>query len=171
MCVLCKCLRTEASAKGQREKQPWLVRQSLLAFTLHHPALPSIHFKFILFLFREDFISFYNQTHVSKTLCRPPPRTNGKITFNISRPVWVNLCVMPTQNSTLGYFFLNLTANVSKHSNSISMKQSIEVCYASIEDPLEEGMATHSSILAWKTPRTEEPGGLHIIGLQRVGHD
>ena len=37
--------------------------------------------------------------------------------------------------------------------------------------PLEEGMATHSSILAWKTPQTEEPGGLHIIGLQRVGHD
>lgn len=68
VCVLCKCLRTEASAKGQTEKQPWLVRQSLLAFTLHHPALPSIHLKFILFLFREYFISFCNQTHVDKTL-------------------------------------------------------------------------------------------------------
>ena len=39
------------------------------------------------------------------------------------------------------------------------------------EDPLEEGMATHSSILVWRTPRTEEPGGLQSIGLQRVGHD
>ena len=39
------------------------------------------------------------------------------------------------------------------------------------EDPLEEGMATHSSILAWRIPWTEEPGGLHIVGLQRVGHD
>ena len=39
------------------------------------------------------------------------------------------------------------------------------------EDPLEEGMATHSSILAWKIPRTEEPGRLQSMGLQRVGRD
>ena len=39
------------------------------------------------------------------------------------------------------------------------------------EDPLEEEMATHSSILAWKTPWREEPGGLQSIGWQRVGHD
>ena len=39
------------------------------------------------------------------------------------------------------------------------------------EDPLEEGMATHSSILAWRIPWTEEPGGLQSIVLQRVGHD
>ena len=36
------------------------------------------------------------------------------------------------------------------------------------EDPLEEGMATHSSILAWRIPRTEGPGGSWSIGLQRV---
>ena len=39
------------------------------------------------------------------------------------------------------------------------------------EDPLEEGMAIHSSILSWRIPRTEEPGGLQFTGLQRVGHD
>ena len=39
------------------------------------------------------------------------------------------------------------------------------------KDPLEEGMATHSSILAWRIPWTLEPGGLQSIGLQRVGHD
>ena len=39
------------------------------------------------------------------------------------------------------------------------------------EDPLEEGMATHSSILAWRIPWTEEPGRLQSTGLQRVGHD
>ena len=39
------------------------------------------------------------------------------------------------------------------------------------EDPLEEGMATLSSILAWRLPRTEEPGGLQSMGSQRVGHD
>ena len=39
------------------------------------------------------------------------------------------------------------------------------------EDPLEEGMATHSSILAWRIPWTEELGGLQSMGSQRVGHD
>ena len=39
------------------------------------------------------------------------------------------------------------------------------------EDPLEEGTATHSSILAWRIPWTEEPGGPQSIGLQRVGHN
>ena len=39
------------------------------------------------------------------------------------------------------------------------------------EEPPEKGMATHSSILAWRTPWTEEPGGLQSIGWQRVRHD
>ena len=39
------------------------------------------------------------------------------------------------------------------------------------EDPLEKGLATHSSILAWRSPWTEEPGGLWSIGSQRVSHD
>ena len=39
------------------------------------------------------------------------------------------------------------------------------------EDALEEGMTTHSSILAWRIPWTEEPGGLRSMGLQRVRHD
>ena len=39
------------------------------------------------------------------------------------------------------------------------------------EDPLEKGMTTHSSVLAWKIPWTEEPGGLQSMVSQRVGHD
>ena len=39
------------------------------------------------------------------------------------------------------------------------------------EDALEKEMATHSSILAWRTPGTGEPGGLPSMGLHRVGHD
>ena len=39
------------------------------------------------------------------------------------------------------------------------------------EDPLEMGMATHSSILAWRIPWTEEPGGLQSVELQRFGHN
>ena len=40
-----------------------------------------------------------------------------------------------------------------------------------LEDSLEEGMATHSSMLAWRVPWTEEPGRLQSMGSQRVGHD
>ena len=39
------------------------------------------------------------------------------------------------------------------------------------EDPLEESLAIHSSILAWRIPRSEEPGGLQSMGSQRAGHD
>ena len=39
------------------------------------------------------------------------------------------------------------------------------------EDSLEKEMATHSSVLAWETPWTEEPGGLQSMGLKRVGHN
>ena len=39
------------------------------------------------------------------------------------------------------------------------------------EDPLEEGMVAHSSILAWRIPRTEEPDRLQFMELQRIGHD
>ena len=41
----------------------------------------------------------------------------------------------------------------------------------SLEDTLEEGMATYSSVLAWSTPWPEEPGGLQSMGPLRVGHD
>ena len=39
------------------------------------------------------------------------------------------------------------------------------------EEPLEKGLATHSSLLAWEIPWTEKPGGLQSKGSQRVGHD
>ena len=39
------------------------------------------------------------------------------------------------------------------------------------EDPLEEGMAAHSSVPAWRIPQTEEPGGLQALGSRRVGQD
>ena len=49
--------------------------------------------------------------------------------------------------------------------------QKTQIQFLEWEGPLEEEMATHSSILAWKVPWTEEPGGLQSIGLQRVEHD
>ena len=53
-----------------------------------------------------------------------------------------------------------MQATQEKHVHSLSR-----------EDPLEKEMATHSSVLAWKIPWTEEPGGLEPLGSQRVGHD
>ena len=50
-------------------------------------------------------------------------------------------------------------------------KQETQVRSLGREDPLEKGMATHSSILAWEIPRTEEPGRLQSMALQRVGHE
>ena len=47
----------------------------------------------------------------------------------------------------------------------------VEVFVIYWEDPLEEGLAVHSCILAWRIPWTEEPGGLQFIGLQRVDHN
>ena len=49
--------------------------------------------------------------------------------------------------------------------------QKMQVQSLGEEDPLEEGMATHSSILAWRIPWTEEPSALQPIGSQIVGHD
>ena len=49
--------------------------------------------------------------------------------------------------------------------------QEIQVQSLGQEDPLEKGMATHSRILTWRIPRTEEPGGLQSMRLQRIGHN
>ena len=54
--------------------------------------------------------------------------------------------------------------------NESAMQEMLEmqVRYLAQEDPLERGKATHSSILVWKIPSTEEPGGLQSKGLQRI---
>ena len=49
--------------------------------------------------------------------------------------------------------------------------QEIQVQSLGQEDPLEKGMATHSSILAWRIPWTEDPGGLQSVWSERVEHD
>ena len=54
---------------------------------------------------------------------------------------------------------------------NLPAKQETQVQSLGWEDPLEKGMATHSSILAWSIPWTEEPGWLQSMGFQRVGHD
>ena len=58
-----------------------------------------------------------------------------------------------------------------KNPPAMQKTQEMWVQFLGGEDSLEEGMATHSSILAWRISWTEEPGGLQSTGLQRVGHD
>ena len=55
----------------------------------------------------------------------------------------------------------------------LPMQETLETWVLSLgqEDLLEETMATHSSILAWRIPWTEKPGGIQSLGSQRVGHD
>jgi len=70
------------------------------------------------------------------------------------------------------YFFYLLMAQwVKKKKINLPAMQKTQVQSLCQEDPLEEGMATHSSILAWKIQWTEEPGRLLPIGLERVRHD
>ena len=54
---------------------------------------------------------------------------------------------------------------------SLPVMQDTQVQSLGWEDALEKGVATHSSVLAWRTPWTEEPGGLQSMGSQRIRHD
>ena len=69
------------------------------------------------------------------------------------------------------YFIILRALLVARTVKSPSAMQDIWVQFLGQEDPLEEGMATYSSILAWRIPWTEEPDGLQSLGSQRVGHD
>ena len=61
-------------------------------------------------------------------------------------------------------------SQVAQTVKNLPAMQETQVRSLGWEDPLEKGMATHSSILAWEIPWTEEPGRLQSMGLQRVGH-
>ena len=58
--------------------------------------------------------------------------------------------------------------SVVKNSSAMQETQEMWVQSLDLEDPLEEGMATHFGILAWEIPWTEEPGGLQSMGSQRI---
>ena len=67
--------------------------------------------------------------------------------------------------------FTTLASLMAQTVKNLPPTQETQNHFLGREDPLEKGMATHSSILAWRIPWTEEPGGLHSIGLQRVRND
>ena len=65
----------------------------------------------------------------------------------------------------------SLEAQMIKNMPEMQETQEMQVRFLGGEGPLEEGMATHSSILAWSIPWTKEPGRLQSIGSHRVRHD
>ena len=69
-------------------------------------------------------------------------------------------------NITLGF----PSGSAVKNLPAMQELQKTQVQSLGQEDSLEKGMATHSSILAWRIPWTEEPGGLQSMGSQRAGH-
>ena len=66
---------------------------------------------------------------------------------------------------------INWASLVVQMVKNLLVKQETQIQSLGQEDALEQEMATHSSILAWKIPWTEEPGGLQSIGSQRARHD
>ena len=83
------------------------------------------------------------------------------------------LCSPPSSVYSFNYHssYLPLDSLVVQMVKSLPTMQETWVQSLDQEDPLEKGMATHCSILAWKIPWIEEPGGLQSMGSQTVGHD
>ena len=84
--------------------------------------------------------------------------------YRHNNPIPTTLTTITAVIGTRGFLVAQMVKN-------LPTMQETWVCSLGQEDPLEKGMATHSSILAWRIPRTEEPGGLQSMGSQRVGHD
>ena len=110
----------------------------------------------------------------------PPDPQNATVQGN-NRNCWFLIALSPFISFTQQTFCLcfcfscrhewiggSLVAQMVKN---LPVMQETHVWSPNQEDPLEKGMATHSSILAWRIPWTEEPGRLQSMGLQRVRHD
>ena len=89
--------------------------------------------------------------------------------LSVAVPAWDHL-----KKVTFIIFYLHQEIpwwNVAQTVKSLPTMRETQVQSLGREDPLEKEVATHSSILAWKIPWTEDPGRLQSLGSQRVGHD
>ena len=84
----------------------------------------------------------------------------------------MTLFLLVPHGSAIGnQYWASLMSQWVKNPPAMQEMEEIRVRSLGWEDPLEEEMTTHSSILAWRILWTEEPGGLQSVGLQRVRHD
>ena len=106
----------------------------------------------------------------------PANARDTRDTWGVWQPIWSTSSQSPAWLSRTRKhqihmrppdFFIQWVEN----SPAMQKTQETQVRFLGWEDPLEEGMATHSSILAWKIPWTETPGRLQSMGSQRVRHD
>ena len=101
----------------------------------------------------------------------PGSSTSKQSTFNTGDPASIP-GVGRSPGEGIGYPLQGSWASLmAQMVNNLPAMQETWVRSLGWEYPLEEGMATHSIILAWRIPWTEEPGGLQSVGSQRVGHD
>ena len=94
----------------------------------------------------------------------PPPRQYPKL------PPTKKLPTHPPSGK-IPYKLMCWVSLVAQKVKNLPAMQEIQVRFLGWEDLLEKGMATNSSILAWKIPWTKEPGGLQFMGSKRAGHD
>ena len=82
-----------------------------------------------------------------------------------------SLPLVPPVKPIYSYIHFNKASLIAQLVNHLPAVRRLGFDFLGWEDPLEKEMATHSSFLAWGIPWTEEPGGLHSIRLQRIGHN
>ena len=103
--------------------------------------------------------------------------TSFILQFNNARCVGFPLTKQLNSTLTLSAWIWSQTPQLKAQSHKTTLsphfrcQSQVEILYIYIEQGTEKAMAPHSSTLAWKIPRTEEPGGLQSMGSWRVGHD
>ena len=95
----------------------------------------------------------------------PPGLSHTEARRETSLRPGLSIVTVALTNRSLG------AALVAQTVKNLPAMQETWVRFLDWEDPLEKGMATHSSIVVWRIPWTEEPGRLQPMGSQRVGHD
>ena len=103
-------------------------------------------------------LSYISLTHLHKSI-----HSGYSIRLNVN---W-----HPRITRNLRKVIFGLMVKWAKNPPTMQETQETRVWSLGREDPLKKEMATHSSILAWEIPQTEEPAGLQPMGLQRVGHN
>ena len=102
-----------------------------------------------------------NHTHSLRSMREIGIWNYKSVPFSLPPLVYICLWVLKILQASLTAWMIK----------NLPVLQETEVRSLGQEDPLEKGMESHSSILAWRTPWTEKPEGLQSTGLQRVGHD